>query len=136
MAIKLTTEEFIDKAKKIHGDKYDYSKVNYNGRKKEVCIICSKHGEFWQTPRNHLRGHGCNKCSFHKLSTEDILKRLNSIHPNLEFLPFEYVNNKQKISFKCPIHGIKTKPISKLLDGRGCPKCRKKVNTIKGKIIF
>ena len=45
---KLTTQEFIDKAKKIHGDKYGYSKVEYIKSASKVCIICSKHGEFWQ----------------------------------------------------------------------------------------
>lgn len=56
------TLDFIQKAKQIHGDKYNYSKVNYNKAIIKVCIICSKHGEFWQTPANHLRGQGCPSC--------------------------------------------------------------------------
>lgn len=47
MTKKLTTKEFIEKAKKVHGDKYDYSKVNYERSTIKVCIICPKHGEFW-----------------------------------------------------------------------------------------
>ena len=58
-----TTERFIEKARKIHGDKYDYSKVEYKHNKKNVCIICPIHGEFWQTPHEHLKGCGCPKCS-------------------------------------------------------------------------
>jgi len=59
---RLTKEEFINKARKIHGDKYDYSKVDYVNYQTKVCIICSKHGEFWQQPSNHLQGNGCPKC--------------------------------------------------------------------------
>lgn len=59
---RFNTEEFILKAKDIHGDKYDYSKVEYINNKTKVCIICPEHGEFWQTPEIHLNGHGCPKC--------------------------------------------------------------------------
>ena len=58
----LSTEEFIKRAREIHGEKYDYSKVEYKGCYEKVCIICPKHGEFWQTPRSHLSGHGCPNC--------------------------------------------------------------------------
>jgi hypothetical protein len=51
---KLTTEEFIAKAKAVHGDRYDYSKVEYVDYRAIVSIICSKHGEFWQRPDIHL----------------------------------------------------------------------------------
>lgn len=60
---RLTTEEFIKEAKKVHGDKYDYSKVIYRGKHKDVCIICPEHGEFWQNARNHLRNQGCPQCA-------------------------------------------------------------------------
>ncbi|MCQ2069413.1 MAG: hypothetical protein MJY68_10065 [Bacteroidaceae bacterium] len=59
---KLSTEEFIQKAKAVHGDRYDYSKVEYVNSSTKVCIICKKHGEFWQIPFSHLKGHGCVKC--------------------------------------------------------------------------
>ena len=63
---RLTTEEFIKRSKSIHGDKYNYSKVNYTGYRDRVCIICPEHGEFWQIPSHHLFGHGCPKCAFEK----------------------------------------------------------------------
>ena len=56
---KLTLKDFINKANLIHNNKYDYSKVEYVNSKTKVCIICPKHGEFWQTPRSHLIGQGC-----------------------------------------------------------------------------
>ena len=63
MVKKLTTEQFIQKARLIHGEKYDYSKVIYTKAKDHVCIICNEHGEFWQAPDKHLHGRGCPRCS-------------------------------------------------------------------------
>ena len=57
------TELFIEKSKLIHGDKYDYSKVDYRKSKVNVIITCKVHGDFLQTPNNHLRGANCYKCS-------------------------------------------------------------------------
>lgn len=63
MCKKLTTEQFIEKARLVHGDKYDYSKVNYVNSTTKVCIICPKHGDFWQTPSGHINAkQGCQKC--------------------------------------------------------------------------
>lgn len=59
-----TTDMFVMKARKVHGDKYDYSKVKYVNGKTKVTIICPEHGEFEQMPSSHLKGHGCVKCGF------------------------------------------------------------------------
>lgn len=61
-SVRKTTEQFIDEAVALYGGKYNYSKVDYHGNKIKVCIACPIHGEFWQTPNDHLRGHGCPKC--------------------------------------------------------------------------
>lgn len=61
-SVRKTTEQFIAEAKAIHGDKYDYSKVQYKTNKDKVCIICPEHSEFWQRPNDHLRSSGCKKC--------------------------------------------------------------------------
>ena len=53
--------EFITKAREVHGDKYDYSKVIYENNLKEIIIICKQHGEFLQLPKTHKRGSGCKK---------------------------------------------------------------------------
>lgn len=63
MSRRLTTEEFIQRAKAVHGDRYDYSMAEYTGRDKPVRIICKKHGEFLQMPFVHVgQGHGCPAC--------------------------------------------------------------------------
>ena len=59
---KLTTEEFIKKAREVHGDKYDYSKVEYVNNQTPITIICPIHGKYPQRPGNHLRGNGCPIC--------------------------------------------------------------------------
>ncbi len=67
---KLTKEQFIEKANKIHKDKYDYSNVEYKNYSTKVCIICPEHGEFWQTPNNHLFGAGCPACPQSNMESE------------------------------------------------------------------
>lgn len=59
---KLSTQSFINDSEKIHGNIYDYSKVNYINKHNKVSIICNIHGEFLQTPNNHLKNQGCPKC--------------------------------------------------------------------------
>ena len=71
---KLTTEEFISKARLVHGDKYDYSKVEYVNSRVKVCIICPTHGEFYQFPSAHLYGYGCLKCpkNYRRIGINDV----------------------------------------------------------------
>ena len=66
MPKRYTTEEFIEKAKEIHSDKYDYSKVVYKNSSTKVEIICPKHGSFFQNPYSHLNGCGCPRCGKEK----------------------------------------------------------------------
>ena len=60
--MKNSLKTFIGKAIKKHGNKYDYSKVEYVNSQTKVCIICPEHGEFWQTPSAHVRGNACPIC--------------------------------------------------------------------------
>ena len=99
MSAKLTTEEFIEKAKQVHGDKYDYSKVEYINNRTKVCIICPEHGEFWQLPSNHLQGTGCPNCRNYKLELEikEFLTEQNIIfeqHKN-----FKWLKNNRSYNF-------------------------------------
>lgn len=61
-----TVEQFTEDAKAVHGNKYDYSKVEYINNATPVCIVCQEHGDFWQTPKQHLRGQGCPECGQNK----------------------------------------------------------------------
>lgn len=68
MARKITTEDFIKRARQAHGDKYDYSKTECITAHSKVCIICPIHGEFWQGANEHIRLNGCPKCSYDAMS--------------------------------------------------------------------
>lgn len=124
--MSLTTEEFIKRAKEIHGDKYNYSKVKYVNNHTKVCIICPKHGEFWQIPSNHLLGFGCNKCSGKKKKdTEEFITEAKKIHGNkYDYSKVEYTNNSTKVCIICPEHGEFWQTPNKHLRGNGCPVCR------------
>lgn len=71
MTKRLTTEDFIQRARKTHGDKYDYSQSVYVNSTTPLKIICPIHGEFIQAPSEHLRGHGCLLCGFDKISSSN-----------------------------------------------------------------
>lgn len=121
---KLTTEEFIEKVRQIHGDKYDYSKVEYINTETKVCIICPEHGEFWQTPANHLRGCGCPKCVGKNKTTEDFIKECIEIHGDkYVYDAITYTGAFNKVTLKCPYHGEFSITPHELLGGTGCPKC-------------
>ena len=120
-------EKFIEKAKMIHGDKYDYSKVKYINCNTRVCIICPEHGEFWQTPTKHLIGRGCKLCGESKrhISLCDFIDRSNKIH-NYKYdyslaKETKYVN--EKVCIICPEHGEFWQTINSHLNGHGCPLC-------------
>lgn len=114
MAQRLTTEDFIEKARKIHGNKYDYSKVDYVNARSKVCIICPEHGEFWQLSKSHLEGKGCKECG---RNTEERGKKINLTSVERIIKAKELYNNFytykntdfSRVGFKtivtCPIHG-------------------------------
>ena len=132
MGKKLTKDEFIKKANKIHKDKYDYSKVDYVNSNTKVCIICPEHGEFWQAAGNHTQGQGCQKCGFEKnrksfsLTTEDFIKKANEVHNGkYNYDKVEYKNANTKVCIICSEHdhGEFWQRPSQHLMGQGCPKC-------------
>ena len=121
-----TTEEFIRKAKEVHGDKYDYSKVKYVNVRTKVCIVCPEHGEFQQIPSNHLNGQGCPKCAQekHNSTTEEFIRKAKEVHGDkYDYSKVEYVNAYTKVRIICPIHGDFEQNAHSHLNGRGCPKC-------------
>lgn len=122
---RLTKDEFIKKSKKIHGDKYDYSKVDYKNSRDKVTIICPIHGEFQQKANEHLRGHGCSKCGgTHKLTQEQFIDKSKEVHGDkYDYTDLVYTNMQTKVKIKCPIHGEFEQLPSLHLKGNGCPKC-------------
>ena len=129
---KLTLEEFIERANEIHGiGTYDYSKVNYVDMKTNVTIICPKHGDFPQTPSNHLSGKGCSTCGFEKssfnqkLTKEEFIRRGNEIYGEgtHDYSKVNYVNYDTEVIIICPKHGEFKQTPDRYLHGHSCQKC-------------
>lgn len=108
----------------IHGNRYDYSKVNYIHSKIKVEIVCSIHGSFWQEPRTHLQGYGCKKCADLSLTTKSFINRAHKIHKN-NYLYYKavYKNFTTKVEIICKVHGSFWQTPGNHLSGRGCFIC-------------
>lgn len=127
----MTLEEFIRRAREVHVDKYDYSKVEYKNNYTKVCIICPKHGEFYQTPSNHLEGRGCPYCrnediSFRRANSYEVfVSKSRDVHGDKYSYPIEHYKTGRhvKIGIICPIHGLFFQRPSAHLYGQGCPYC-------------
>ena len=128
---KKSLEEFIEKARLVHGDKYDYSKVDYVSRHTNIIIICKIHGEFEQTPCNHLKSSGCLKCSRinsakkRTFNKDDFIKKSRLVHGDkYDYSKVDYIYCDIPVIIECKIHGefMKT-PIAHYNSCIGCPKC-------------
>jgi len=123
---KMTIDEFIDKSKDVHGDKYDYSLVKYIDAKTKVKVICPKHGVFHTVPFNHINGRMCSICSNENrfYTTEEFISKSKDVHGDkYDYSLVEYKNSSSKVKIICPNHGIfEQKPIVHL-SNHGCPIC-------------
>ena len=124
------TKEFIRKAIELHGDTYDYSKVEYKKAIEKVIIICKTHGEFLQQSNLHLNGSGCNKCGIinrsnnSRYDTTTFIQKSIEIHGNIyDYSKFVYVDSKTKVIIICKEHGEFIQAPSKHLQKQGCSIC-------------
>ena len=129
--LKLTLDEFVNRAKNIHKDNYDYSLVDYKNSSVKIKIICLKHGVFKQSPNSHLRGEGCSKCGDDRVSaklksnTINFIHSSNIVHDNtFDYSRVQYKNNKSKVNIICSIHGEFKQTPNSHLRGNGCPICK------------
>lgn len=125
--MKMPLDEFINRAKNVHGDKYDYSKVEYINNRIKVCIICPKHGEFWQAPHKHIfRGHGCPHCSGNaKRTTESFINDATIVHGiKYDYSKVIYEKIHKPVCIICPEHGEFWQAPNDHLHGQGCPHCK------------
>ena len=123
------TEIFIDKALKVHGQKYNYSYVKYIKSNLTIDILCKQHGIFKQTPNKHLTGHGCRKCAGNMVSnSKDFIEKACKIHGDkYDYTQVKYINTKTKLKIICKIHGDFEQLCDMHLGGFGCPKCNNKI---------
>lgn len=136
-----TNAKFIEDAKAVHGEKYDYSQTEYTHSQVKIKILCKVHGEFLQTPNCHLIGCGCPKCGVrsrplgttecrakrgrpHK-TTADFIQNAKAAHgETYDYSQTEYTHSKTKVKIVCKIHGEFLMRPETHLTGYGCQKCR------------
>lgn len=120
-----TSEEILKSFREVHGDRYDYSQVDFKYKLEKVKIICREHGIFEQKPQKHILGNGCAKCGGTELlSTEEIIDQFKLIHGELyDYSHVEYVNSKTKVKIKCSKHGLFEQTPGSHKAGAGCPIC-------------
>ena len=126
----MTRESFIEEAKKIHGEKFDYSKVEFKNKYTPVIIICPEHGEFTQKPYAHLNGSGCKRCSIGasrkkgRMSQEEFISKASAIHNSkYDYSKAVYEGTDKKVCIICPEHGEFWQTPHHHLHGVGCPYC-------------
>lgn len=130
MPPRLTTKEFIDRSRVIHGDKYGYAFSIYQSAYEKSLIHCKRHGIFNQEPRHHLSGVGCPQCGYStsiKSRTKkesDFVKQARIIHGNkYNYSKINYQNTNTNIMIYCPEHGLFEQRPTHHLNGVGCPSC-------------
>ena len=119
MPRKLTTEEFIKRAKAVHGEKYAYDQVEYVDSKIKVVITCPEHGSFRQAPVKYVSGQGCRDCGNKRIakasssSRNTFIEKAQEIHrERYDYDKVEYFDAKTKVILLCPGHGyLKQTPV-------------------------
>ena len=124
-------QNFLNKAKIIHKNKYKYDKMNYINANTKITIICPIHGEFQQTPHHHLEGHGCKLCANIKTKQHKVMTKQNFVNKANEIHNYKYnydksiyKNARTNILITCPKHGDFEQLPCHHLKGHGCPKCK------------
>lgn len=136
-----TLDVFIEKAKAVHGDKHDYSQVEYINTDTKVTIVCKEHGAFQQTPYKHLKGQGCPICGVKKRAAGRVGKSINTAKPvqirasnfvrnallvhgkKYDYSQVKYINYQMPVRIVCPKHGVFEQSPSNHVAGKGCIKC-------------
>ncbi len=132
---KLTQEQIIKRFLEKHGNKYDYSLVEYVNIDTKVKVICPKHGIFEQIPYTHLKSDGCEKCSYESrakgatFTTSTFIEKAKLKHGSkYNYHKSYYVNSKTKVEIECLIHGSFFQVPAEHLSGKGCKKCAMLIN--------
>lgn len=132
-----TQDDFIQRSQQVHGNKYDYSLVNYKNSRTKVIIVCSLHGSFSQTPSAHLGGsrrlggsrpsQGCPECAgCKKKTTQEFIEKSRLIHGDrYDYSLAQYINSVTRVRLCCKIHGEFLQFPGSHLDGHGCSQCGK-----------
>lgn len=126
-----TTQQFVEEAQAKHGERYDYSEVEYVGTHKPVRIKCRQCGAvFFQAPSDHLAGRGCPKCrkkqTHKRVNQEMFIARAKAVHGDkYDYSQTDYQNMHSKVLIVCPVHGGFYQQAQSHIIGHGCPECKR-----------
>lgn len=135
---KLTTEQFIERSREIHGNTYDYTNTIFNGTKKSVNILCPNHGSFTQLGINHLRGMGCLQCGIDggRLTRDTFIERATVVHGDrYDYSNVEITGADNKVSIVCSTHGVFFQRAADHMAGRGCSLCNERQQLSKEQFV-
>lgn len=128
--LEIDTEIFIERANRIHNDRYLYTDARYRSAHHKVSIICKEHGRFTQRAFAHLSGQGCPICRYKtpkiggRLSRQTILRRFKNQHGNYyDYSKMKYTTIFDPIEIICPIHGLFRQRPAEHIKGSGCQSC-------------
>jgi very-short-patch-repair endonuclease len=129
----LSAQEVLSRFRVAHGDRYDYSTMNYKHSNRHVRIVCKDHGAFLQAPSSHWVGKGCPDCGREALlasaaqrvlTTTEVVRRFRLLHGNLyDYSQTDYYRFTQPVEIKCRKHGVFRQKPQAHLEGKGCPQC-------------
>lgn len=129
MGKKLTQEEFIAEATRIHNGRYSYENTIYTKLTDKIIITCPIHGDFIQEARRHLNGSKCAKCisDSQRLTKDEFIAKSKEVHNNkFDYSKVVYINNNTPVEIHCHIHGSFMQRPANHMNGAGCPKCQRK----------
>lgn len=127
-------ETFVNRANKVHNNRYDYSKTIYVNSHEKIIVTCPEHGDFIVLPYNHLNGHKCPYCGLSKKTTKDFIIESKKIHGDkYDYSETEYKSANEKLKIYCPKHGYFLIRASSHLSGCGCKKCASELSALSQK---
>jgi very-short-patch-repair endonuclease len=130
---RITQKKTLARFVEVHGDTYDYSRVQYRGQQVPVEILCKRHGSFFQKPEFHWTGSGCPQCyhedvrgASQRLNTADFVDRASKyLPPYFDFSLCDYKNSNTPVTVRCTQHNLSfSAPPRGLMAGENpCPRC-------------
>jgi hypothetical protein len=130
--LRMSQGDFLEAARQVHGDLYDYKKSKYISFHSKLTIVCKVHGPFEQSAASHLSGNQCIKCGFAKVQAENVmpqkeyLRRARQIHGRrYDYSKLIYKNAQSSVTVICKKHGLFNQHAGAHLKGSGCPNCQR-----------
>lgn len=126
VASRRSFESYVEEARQVHGERFEYTGLEYRDAQAYLVILCKEHGQFKQQAYGHLKGIGCEKCSKPMYNLESFIKIASDVHNDLySYSESTYTAALGKVTIICAKHGRFQQSPSSHINGQGCPACAK-----------